>query len=108
MRFKTRLRVDKIPHLLRASLQVLLASIHSLTLSRAVDYDHVYADLYWSSIVGLMGSTAPGITQVLERLDKLCVLYLSSPDQDAVRLVVQPSVEGSVAAYAQLTRVCPS
>jgi hypothetical protein len=108
MRFKTRLRVDKIPHLLRAFLRVHLAPIHSLILSCAVDCDSVYADLHRSSIVGWTGSIASGITQVLERLDKLCVLYLSSPDQDAVRLVVQPSVEGSVAAYAQLTRVCPS
>lgn len=42
------------------------------------------------------------MTQVLERLEKLCVLHLDAPESDAVRFAVQPTVEGSVAAFAQL------
>lgn len=42
---------------------------------------------------------------MLERLEKLCVLHLSAPARDAVRFVIQPTVEGSVAAYAHLKPV---
>lgn len=64
MRFKTRVRVEKIPDLLR-------------------------------------------LAQTLERLEKLCVLHLQAPEQDSVRFVVTPTVDGSVAAYASLTTVRP-
>lgn len=62
MRFKTRVRVEKIPDLLR-------------------------------------------LAQTLEKLEKLCVLHLQALDQDTVRFVVTPTVEGSVAAYAQISTV---
>lgn len=62
MRFKTRVRVEKVPDLLR-------------------------------------------LAQTLERLEKLCVLHLQAPEHDSVRFVVTPTVDGSVAAYAQLITV---
>lgn len=61
MRFKTRLQIDKIPHLLR-------------------------------------------IVQVLEKLDRTCVLHLHAPDLDSVRIIVQGDVSGSVASYVIFKR----
>lgn len=56
MRFKTRLRVDKVPHLLR-------------------------------------------VIQVLDKLEKRCILHLCAPEADLVRIVMQSDVMSSVAAF---------
>lgn len=41
---------------------------------------------------------------MIERIDRTCVLHLSPPEIDTVRIVVQPNVNGSVACYTVLTR----
>lgn len=61
MRFKTRLKVDKVQHLLR-------------------------------------------VIQVLDKLERRCVLHLCPQDIDSVRIVLQADVAGSVAAYTLFKR----
>lgn len=45
-----------------------------------------------------------GVIQVVEKLDKVCVLHLTPPDNEMFRLIVQPDVSGSLAAYANFVR----
>lgn len=42
--------------------------------------------------------------QVIEKLDRTCVLHLPSPDDDGLRIVVQPDSVGAMASYAVLKR----
>ena len=41
---------------------------------------------------------------MIEKLDRRCVLHLPPPDNESVRIVVQPDVSGSIAAYAIFER----
>lgn len=61
MRFKTRLKIDKVPHLVR-------------------------------------------VIQVLDKLDRKCVLHLCAPDSESLRIVLQADITGSAAAYALFKR----
>lgn len=61
MRFKTRLRTDRVAHLLK-------------------------------------------ICQVLDRVDRTCVLHLCAPDAESVRLVVHADAAASLATFAVLKR----
>lgn len=45
------------------------------------------------------------ICQVLERVDRVCVLHLCSSDEDAVRLVVFADATGSISTFTTLKRV---
>lgn len=44
------------------------------------------------------------IVQVLDKLEKRCVLHLSAPEIDTVRIVQQADISGSVAAFALFKR----
>lgn len=44
------------------------------------------------------------IAQVLDKLEKRCVLHLPAPEVDSVRIVVQAEVSGSLAAYTIFKR----
>ncbi len=42
--------------------------------------------------------------QVIEKLDRRCVLHLPPPESDTVRIIVQPDISGSMASYAIFNR----
>eukprot|EP00178_Gracilaria_changii_P025203 TRINITY_DN773_c0_g1_i1.p2 TRINITY_DN773_c0_g1~~TRINITY_DN773_c0_g1_i1.p2 ORF type:complete len:281 (-),score=45.44 TRINITY_DN773_c0_g1_i1:1148-1990(-) len=44
------------------------------------------------------------VAQLLDKVGKRCVLHLSAPEVDSIRIIFQPDVSGSVAAYAHFTR----